>query len=788
VKEISPYFLHPSRRIQPEIAHDPLRFTDLGEAEGIDFESYLRTLRRHLWLIITIAGCAVILGAFHVIISTPMYTAQATILIIAPEPNFMNVTGASAEQPETVAAPDYFKTECDILKSRSLAARVIMDEGLSRKRGVKSASGSSGAIAAILISAGNLGGHVFGSGDSAKTVQAAPDPEDLRRHLVDEYLGALTIKPLNDTSLVGIRFSSPDPELAADIANAHAQAFISQGLELHRHAKEDVANFLQQKLIDLKQRLQDSEFALNNYRRVHGIIPGLTSLNGKDAIVLDRLSELSRDLTAVQVQRIGLQAQIDLIRDKQYNSLPAVVAHPMIQNLERELDDLYAQNADLSSKFKPDYPKVTELQARIRGVRERLNTEITREVSSIEFAYKGIQEKESRLEDEMSKQRALTMSLNDAGVQYAILQREVDANRELYESVLKAMKDARVEAEAQTSNVSIIDSAESPEAPSSPRVKRTLAVSLVLGLLAGLGTALLIDYLRNTLENPEDVTRLFRLPALAVIPKLPRRRIPSEINNPMMIYSRRTSGARRRTLNKSEAYYYFSIGEAYRNLRISLLASHDGVPHTVTLVTSALPSEGKTSTAVNSAVVLALSGRRVLLVDADLRKPRCHRHLAAINRDGLASVLSGLMPLDAALQPTQIENLDFLGSGDIPNNPSELLGSPEMTRTLEDLRRNYDHIIIDSPPVMVVSDALILSELADGVALVVDCGATSKQKVRAACTRLHHSRARLLGIVLNKAISDCEYYQHYYSEEVADGFPAPGRSTDDGEAHANGSA
>lgn len=752
------------------MSHDPLRFTDPREEEGFDFQRYLRVLRRHVWLVATAAGCAVIIGALHVILATPLYTAQSTILIDAPEPNIMDISNAVTQQPEAVAPSDYYKTECDILKSRSLVDRVIADKNLDRpapKRGRREASARTQPLAKI-------GRWLFGR-ESAKA-HPPTNPALTREHLEDAYLGALGIEPLNETSLVGIRFTSPNPALAAEIANAHAEEFIRQGLDIHRRAKEDVANFLEQKLVDLKRRLQNSEIALNNYRRDHGIIPGLTSLSGKDAIVIDRLSQLSKDLTAVQVQRIGLQAQMDLINKKQYDSLPAVVSQPMIQSLERELDDLYARDADLSSKFKPDYPEVKQLDARIGKIRDRINTEIDRQVASIQFQYRGIEEKESRLEDEMNEQRALTMKLNDAGVQYAILQREVDANRELYQSVLKAMKDARVAADAQTSNVSIIDEAEIPEAPSSPRVKRTLAVSLILGLVLGLGSALLIDYLRNTLERPEDVARLFRLPALAIIPKLPRRRVATEIGNPMLGYSRRNHNARR-LLGRSQSYHYYSIGEAYRNLRASLLACHGDLPHTVTLVTSALPSEGKTSTAVNSAVVLALSGRRVVLVDADLRKPRCHRHLAADNREGLAGVLSGLTPLDSALQGTEIDNLDFLGSGDVPSNPSELLSLPEMTETLQRLRREYDYIIIDSPPVMAVSDALILAELSDGVVLVVDCGATPKQKVRAACARLHHSRARLLGIVLNKAVSDYDYYPRYYSDDGEIIAPTVGESS-----------
>jgi polysaccharide biosynthesis transport protein len=767
MREPSPYFIRRPTRIEPEPVHDPLRYMYESEHEGIDLTFYLRVLRKHLRLIVALFAGALLLGLIRVISATPIYTAEATILITAPEPNVIDAKGGEPRPGDGLAAPDYYKTQCDILRSRSLAGRVIALEGLDRDAPRQAARQTPSLTSVIISSLRGWLRDLRGLRTPARPVKTgAPDPDEVERHLIDGYLGALSIKPLNDTSLVGIEFSSTDPQLAARIANAHARAYITQGIELHRHAKEQAADFLQQKLVELKEKLQDSEIALNNYRRAHGIIPGLTSLNGKDAIVLDRLSQLSHDLTAAQVARISLEAQVQLIKKGDYKSLPTVVSNTSIAGLQAQLDDLYAEDASLSSRFKADYPKLATLHAKMRGIQDRINAEISREIKSIESGYQEASAKEAKLEDEMNQQRTLTMNLNDAGVQYAFLQREVDANRELYDSVLKAMKDVRVAAEAETSNVSIIDRAVPPDSPSSPRVTRTIALSGAMGLLGGIALAFLLDYLDNTLKEPEDVGRYLRLPTLTMVPKFPRRHLVSEISNPLIAYGAGSGdgGAGGGALVKAPGYYG-SVGESYRTLRASMLLAQGGETNQITLITSALASEGKTITAVNSAVVLALSGRRVLLLDADLRKPRCHRYLAAENRQGLAQILGADVTVESAVQPTLVNNLFFIGSGLVPRNPSELLGSMAMRRTLEQLKGSYDSIVIDSPPVMFVSDALLLSKLVDGVALVVDSSATPRQKVRAACARLNYAKARLLGIVLNKAYTDYDYYR-YESDEI----------------------
>ena len=726
-----------TEHLETRPVHDPLRFIDTSRHENLDIGRYLRVIRRHFYLIALILGVALLLGAVKLARSPRIYEAEATLLVTAPQPDVVVGRDVALEDGETVADPDYYKTQCDILKSRSLAAHVVTALGL------------------------------YGApGPGLDGVGSADDHKHIRR-AVDTYLGGLDIKPLNEASLIAVEYSSPDPVFAAKIANAHATIFIKEHLHMLRQRKEQVADILSVKLAELKKRLEASEVALNTYRREHGIIPGLMTLSGKDAIVIDRLTQLSSQLTTAQVKRIELESQIELIRKGDYSSLPAVVASPMVQNLERELDDLAAQDRTLSSRFTPDYPEVATLHAKIRGVQTQLNTEISRKINSIELEYDAALKEENQLQDEVNKQRALTMAVNDAGVKYAMLQRDVDANSELYESVLKGMKDARVAADSQASNVAMVDQAEVPDVPSEPQPHKIIGFALVFGLFSGLGAALGLDYLRDPVDDPEEVARLFHLPTLAVIPRLNQGRATRSI-----IYrSNAANGAapNRRANRESLAVTdaYATADGAYGQLAASLLLAQHKRSHVI-LITSSVPSEGKTQTAVSTAISLALHRRRVLLVDADLRRPRCHQYLGVQNNDGLASVLTEERSPHSFVQPTGVETLHFLSAGRISQSPSEFMSSACIRDILETLSLSYSFIIIDACPVVPIADALMLAAIVDGVVLVVDSNKTSKQIVRHACTRLSQARANIIGLVLNKSITDDSYYKHYYRHYSSD--------------------
>jgi capsular exopolysaccharide synthesis family protein len=415
-----------------------------------------------------------------------------------------------------------------------------------------------------------------------------------------------------------------------------------------------------------------------------------------------------------------------------------------------------------------------QLQRKIGGTRNILNQEIRNAEAVVKAQYLAAQQREENLQHDLNTEKSYAFGLNDSAVRYLILEREADSNRELYNAILKRVKDLTVVADVHASNVSLVDRAEPPGAPSSPNRNRDAMTALVLGLAAGLGLAFLMDLLDNTLKDSREVERYLRLPNLAMIPEAPKERESlypaAESAEPKL-----TNGSSYK--NQAVVSYngrYSMLGEAYRNLRTGLMLSRAGSHPRLTLITSALPEEGKTTISVNTAIVLAHAGGRVLLVDADLRIPQCHRRLGVTNGRGLTEVLTGLATPEESIQPTAIENLFLMTSGQTPPNPSELLSSPQMRHLLEHLTHGFDHIIIDSPPALPVSDAIVVSQLVDGVVLVAAGSRTPKQQVKATLSRLRHAHAKVFGVVLNRIkihkVDDFYPYYKYYGPSAEEEF------------------
>jgi succinoglycan biosynthesis transport protein ExoP len=802
VREPSPYFIQrkPVSEPLPEAEFAPSFFDD--EVTKIDLWVYWRLVRKHLRLIAAVVAGTVFITLVHLLTTTPIYTAETTLMILPKAPTGIDPAEALLEIEASYDGSDYFKTQSEILKSRTLAASVVRNLGLNRRAPLMG-SGQAGLFSSMI---GNLRQRLHDLVTSPPPSTKAPHTGLLgvSADQIDGYLGGLNIRTIPSTSLVKIDYSSPDPLLAARIANAHAQAFIDRGIEMHSQASRDAEKFLSSKLVELKEQLEKSEVALNDYRRAKGIIPGLMSLDGKDAVVIDRLTDLSKDLTKAQVERIGLESQIQLIRSHHYDSLPVVMNDKQVQVMQGELNQLAAQDASISEQFTAAYPPLAQLRAKESALKGRLNQEIQNSIKGVESSYQEALEKEHELDAEMQHQRALTMSLNDAAVQYAILQRDVDTYRQLYNAVLKRMKDVGVEAEAQTSNVSIVDKATAPRIPSYPRKMRDLIVSGILGLFGAVGLAFLLDHLDNTLKDPEEAERYLRLPNIGIIPEFsrltsssygPKGYAADKALNAELVTDGDTSNAltngssgsngiiRRNAVPISELVTehgsYSALGEAYRNLRTALLLSRAGAPPRVTLVTSAIAGEGKTVTAVNTAAMLAQTGASVLLIDADMRRPRCHHVLELDNNLGLAEVLTGIRDLHDLIRPSAVSNLFFLSSGSVPPNATELVGSSKMHEVMIQLQEIYDYIVIDSPPVMPVSDALLLSTIVDGVLLVTNASRTPKQQVRAARARLEYARAKIFGTVLNRIKIHHSEYQYYYHQ----GYYTPRDEDDEFEQH-----
>jgi len=591
---------------------------------------------------------------------------------------------------------------------------------------------------------------------NAASTEIAPD-------LIDAYIDRLQIAPVQRTRLVKIAFSTPDPDLAARVANMHARAYLEQGIERRSHANEEARNFLQGKLAELKDRVEKSEAALNRYRRDRGII----SLDNRENIVVDRLAALNKRLTEAEADRIGLEAQTRLIRKNEYEALPAVIDNRLIQTLKGDLARLAGERADLATQLKPGEPALDQLQAKVQQTRRRLQQEIQRTVAGIKSAYIATKQKEDELRAKMEQQKTAALSLKDASVDYAILAREVDTNRQLYDSVLQRLKEMEVVTALRASNVSVIDQAVAPLQPSRPRKGLSLLFSAVLGLVGGVGLAFFVEYLNNTLRTSQEVERYLHLPSLGMIPDFVHSaRHGSSSPEPASPDVQLLNGSAAQA-GFVLAHDPFSITtEAYRILRTTLLVAQAETPPKTLLFTSGMHGEGKTVTAVNTAAVLAQIGVRVLLIDADLRCSACHTVLGVENKSGLAEVLAGRWDPSDVIRPTVSEHLFVLSSGSVPSNPAELVGSKQMRAILAALQEQYDYILIDSPPVMLASDAMLLATMVDGVVLVANAQRTPKQVVREARTRLTCAQAKILGVVLNQLNIRHREYAYYYRKHA----------------------
>ena len=767
----SPYFI---RRLDQDPDAIDAEFSPFMEEvePWTKVREYWRIFRKRLKLIAGVALAIVAVVGLRDFSAARLYTATTTLLINNKMPHLFSDAGAGvvSNEGDSSGYNSDDQTEYELLRSRSIAARVILAEGLLKQAAGPPATPTlSGEIQAWLKS------WIPFVPVSTKKMPERASEYAVPSNAIDGYLGQIRVTPIENTHMAKVSVTTTDPELSARLANAHAQQFIRRGIELNAQASEDAGRFLSGKLDELKTQVEQSELALNNYRRDKGIIPGLISVNGKEDVVLERLNKINQDLQEAHLKTISLGTEVALVKEGRADALPEVIESPLIQKLKGDLDVLQVENAGMANQFKPNYPPMQELQAKIHGTQDALAQEVRNAVASVHEQYQAALERETTLTSELEKQKSFALGLNDAAVRYLILEREADTNRELYDSVLKRMKDMALLADVHASNISIVDEAEPPRTPSSPNTRKDLLQAALVGLALAFGLAFLLENLDTTLKLPDEAERYLRVPSLAIIPEFSfaQRGLyggKSSGKDRALLSGSNQNGSRHGTDIVTTYGKYSVLSESFRTLRTALLLSRAGNHPKITLITSALPHEGKTTIAVNTAVVLAHTGAKVLLIDADLRKPRCHKVLSLKNHFGLTEMLTGSAN-EEAISETKIEHLHLLSSGKIPPSPSELLGSNRMREILDSLSKVYDYIVVDSPPVMVVADSMVLSAMVDGVVMVAAGGQTPKQQARAALARLQQANARIFGFVLNKVrIQKFDYayysgvYQGYYTK------------------------
>jgi capsular exopolysaccharide synthesis family protein len=498
----------------------------------------------------------------------------------------------------------------------------------------------------------------------------------------------------------------------------------------------------------LKAKVERADEALQTFASRHDII----SLEEKENITIQRLTELNEALTRAESDRMGKEALYKQAKDRNLESLPLILENQLIQDLKQNFIQLDAQYVRLSKTFKPDYPEMVRLKNQMDTIRKRIDAEVNKIVASIKNDYESSLRRESLLRKAFRRQKTKAMKMKQKAIQYNILKREADTNRELHNTLLQRMKEAGVSAGITACNIQVVDQAELPTKPFKPNTPLNLLVSIVAGLLLGVGFAFFFEYLDNTVKTPEDVEQLIQLPSFGMIPEIAyerRRHLDQGTFYPVELV----------TFGNSTSM----LSEAYRNVRTSILLSFSEKPPKKIAISSPNPAEGKTTTVTNTAIALSQTGARVLIIDSDMRKPRVHEVFGEENGVGLSSFLSGNSTLRSIIKPSNIPHLFYISSGPIPPNPSELISSQLFRTTMRFLEEKFDHIILDSPPVLGFADSIILSTFVDGVILVVQGSKTPVETLQRSKDALLQVNAKILGVVINRVdIGRGDYGYYYY--------------------------
>jgi capsular exopolysaccharide synthesis family protein len=714
------------------------------------------------------------IGAFMTFRTTPRYTASTILRIEPPNTPVIGVGEVLA------GGEEYFQTQVALLQSRALAARVVTDLKLEQNPNLTVPRQPleqlrywlMGSIKPILA-------HIV---DFSKVVPeqhnvASPTGEsesDVRSSAISRYLQLLSVEPVPRTRLVRVSFSTIEPGFSEELANTHATTFLRANLETRFELSKEAREFLEKKLAELKVKVGQSEEALHRFRKAHGVV----SLEGNENIIVDRMIDLNRRLTEARARRIELESLARTVKDKNYTNLSQVIDNNLIVQLRGNLEGLEGERARSATLYKSDHPRLQELDKQVSQAKQRLALEIRKVVRAIEADYAAAQAREAALQADADRQQQAALDLKQLSVQHTLLQGEFEANRTIFASVLARLNEASVSTNSPITNMQVTDPAERPRDPSSPQTHRTLVMASALGLMFGVGLALMLEQFNSAMHTPEEVWHAVAVPTLGAIPHWRSLRgreynckgFPE--NSPLRLLTHANLAGEQAFSQKLVASHHpFSlIAESYRMIRSGLLLTQTDQPLQVVLLTSARPSEGKTSVTLNLAITLAQSGRRVVVVDADLRAGNCHTLLRLSNRYGLVHLLSDDLPLDTVVQRTAVDGLYLIPRGAVPPDPAYLLGSERMREVLQSLRTRFDLVLIDTPPAIAVSDALDLSVQCDGVLLVLRAERTPTEAVQRVVKRLQAAGARLIGTVLVGAdLRHPEYadYRHYYKSYYA---------------------
>jgi succinoglycan biosynthesis transport protein ExoP len=706
---------------------------DVSLEESPRLLDYWHVILKRRWAVLTCLLIIFTTVAIGTLKEKPVYAGKILIQINPEEPQVLSFQQIAQAGPSW-DLQSYRETQYKILKSRSLAERVVRDLRLYQYPEFYQSHGYFGLV----------------TRDPERIPSASdpnpPDPNsEAYRNSVSNFMTSVDIDPIERSNLVEVTFYSQNAASAARIANQLGEDYIDQNLQVKWDEALKASEWLSGRLVELKAKLKASEDALQAYAAKNSILFIQNAVSAQaQSMANARLEQLEEEYTKAQADRAQREAQYSLVQSGKVQDLPGVLDNRLIQTLEQDLSDLKRQYSELTATVKPGYPKAMALKKQIDTLQANLDHQKQALTLNIAQQYEAAVAREKYLSKLISQQESLVDVVSQKTIQYNILKREVDTNRSLYDGVLQRMKEAQVAAGLNASNIMVVDPAQVPKRPAKPRIILNLAIGFILGLSLGVGLAFFQEYLDNTLKTPDDVESLLRLPSLGLIPSIHLNGSAKSSGNGFATLAIGANGAYGLAMQENPMAL-----EAFRSLRTSILLSANPIPK-VLLVTSALPGEGKTMTTVNLGATLASLGGKVVIVDCDMRRPALHRAAGVRNSPGFVQCLTGRVDLFEAVLPVNgVPNLSIIPCGPIPPNPAEVLSSPLTVELLKRLHTEFEYVLVDSPPILSVADSRILATITDAVVLVTKACETPFEIVRRARSLLYGAGARILGVALN---------------------------------------
>ena len=698
---------------------------------------YLHLLLRRRNVALAVFAAVVALATLRTLLTKPVYEGTAQLLIEKNDPNVLNFKGVTEEKGGW-GIDDYYQTQYKLLQSRSLARRVI--EHLN------------------LLSDPEYGGPR--DKVQIESILALPPGQSLEmEEAITAFLARTSVKPVRNSRLVNVSVISGRPDLAATATNALAQLYIQQSLDLRFETSSEAGHWLGGQIDEQRKKAEEADHRLQAVKREEGLV----NIEERRTLLDQRLKELGTALNERKTERLQKEALWrQMASASNPEELPEVMRSGLVQNLRIELANLERQQAQLLERYLDQHPEVVKVRNQIQDTRGKIRSEAQHVIRAAENDYKASAAQEASVAAALESAKQEALDIGRRAVSYDTQKREVDAAKQVLDSLMSRAKETDVTSELKSTNIRVVDPAVVPQSPVRPRKLRDIAMGVLLGLFLSIGLAFFLEYLDNSLKTPDDVRLHLGAPLLGVVPEL--------------------SGQQHANLVILNQGLDQRFVEGYRVVRTALNYSWSEPGPRVIAVTSTAPGEGKSLTAVNLALTLAAQEGRTLLVDCDLRKPTTHALVRGKKAPGLSDVLVGKAKVSEAIQ-TQLPGttLAFLPSGTHAPSPPDLLANRTMASLLDGLRKYYDWIVIDTPPVGAVSEALIIAPHADGIVVVAGAEMVPRKAVLHTLERVHATGARILGVVLNRAQVDKHsyYYSHYYGHYYGEYYgktPTPGRA------------